>query len=420
MTSIEKINVIIGIVFTLCYSYQFFYIAVTIFKKKKKIQEAAPHKYAVLISARNEEKVIGQLIESIHQQDYPKEYIDIYVVADNCTDATASIASSLGAICYERNNLKKVGKGYALEYLLDRIREEGVFERYEGYFIIDADNLLDKRYIREMNKSFSAGSKILTSYRNSKNFGDNWISAGYALWFLRESEYLNHARMLLGNACAVSGTGFLVSAEVIEKNGGWKHFLLTEDIEFSIDQLLDGEKIGYCHDAILYDEQPVSFRQSWRQRLRWARGYLQVFQKYGIRLLKGIVSSKGMSCFDMTMTILPAIILTAASFLINSTVAIKGLITHSTNWNVFLPSLALTILNAYLLLFVLGGITMITERNRIKCSSLKKILYVFTFPFFMFTYIPISFVSLFKKVEWKPIQHNVSISVKDLVRSTRW
>ncbi len=419
MTIMERINFLIAVTFAVCYSYQFFYIAITVFKKRKKIQEAAPRRYAILISARNEEKVIGQLIESIHQQDYPKEYIDIYVVADNCTDATAKIAKEAGAFCFERTNHQKIGKGFALEFLLDKIKESNGFLSYAGYFVIDADNLLDSRYVREMNKSFASGMKIITSYRNSKNFGDNWISAGYALWFLRESEYLNHARMLLGNACAVSGTGFLVSADVIEKNNGWKHFLLTEDIEFSIDQLLHGEKIGYCHDAIIYDEQPTRFAQSWRQRLRWAKGYLQVFRKYGANLGKGIFSKKGVSCFDMTMTILPAIILTAASFLLNSAAAVSGLFTKSLDWKVFLISLAFTVLNAYLMFFVLGAITMFTERSRINCSFFQKILYSFTFPIFMFTYIPISFVSLFKKVEWKPIQHNVSISLKDLAGSAR-
>lgn len=147
------------------------------------------------------------------------------------------------------------------------------------------------------------------AYRNSKNYGDNWISAGYALWFIRESRYLNNSRMLLGTSCAVSGTGFLFSRQVMESTNGWKFHLLTEDIEFSVHHILQGRKIGFCADAVLYDEQPVTFRQSWRQRLRWARGFLQVFRKYGFGLVKGI--GKGhFSCYDMSMTVMPAYILT--------------------------------------------------------------------------------------------------------------
>ena len=122
-----------------------------------------------------------------------------------------------------------------------------------------------------MNVTFSQGYDIITCYRNSKNYGDNWISAGYGLWFLRESRYLNLARMRLGSSCGVSGTGFLFSAAVLAlQGGGWPFHLLTEDIEFTIDHVVRGVRIGYCPEAIVYDEQPVSFRQSWAQRLRWS------------------------------------------------------------------------------------------------------------------------------------------------------
>ena len=132
-----------------------------------------------------------------------------------------------------------------------------------------------------MNRTFCDGYDIITSYRDSKNYGSNWISAGYALWFLRETRYLNHARFLLGTSCAVSGTGFFFSQRILEKNGGWPFHLLTEDIEFTVHNIINGEKVGFCSKAVLYDEQPVSFRQSCRQRMRWAKGYIQVFQKYG-------------------------------------------------------------------------------------------------------------------------------------------
>ena len=99
---------------------------------------------------------------------------------------------------------------------------------YDGYFVFDADNLLDPQYISQMNKVFSSGARAVTSYRNSKNFGDNWITAGYGLWFLRESEYLNRPRDVLGTSCAVSGTGFLFSQQLLEELGGWNYFLLTE------------------------------------------------------------------------------------------------------------------------------------------------------------------------------------------------
>lgn len=105
-----------------------------------------------------------------------------------------------------------------------------------------------------MNKTFGLGFEAITSYRNSKNYGTNWISAGYSLWFLREAKYLNNARLELNTSCAISGTGFLLSRKLVEENGGWKHHLLTEDVEFSVDSVIQGKKIGYCSTAMLYDE----------------------------------------------------------------------------------------------------------------------------------------------------------------------
>ena len=92
--------------------------------------------------------------------------------------------------------------------------------------------------------------------------------------------------------------------------------LLTEDIEFTVHNILRGEKIGFCKNAVLYDEQPVLFSQSWCQRMRWAKGYLQVFKKYGAELFKGIFRGD-FSCFDMAMNIMPAVVLSVLCALIN-------------------------------------------------------------------------------------------------------
>ena len=194
------------------------------------------------------------------------------------------VARVAGAHVYERFNQVRVGKGYALQELLEHL-EQDYPRGFDGYFVFDADNILAPNYVEAMNRTFSDGHEIVTSFRNSKNYGDNWISAGYALWFLRESRYLNHARFLLGTSCAVSGTGFLFSRQVLEETGPWPFHLLTEDIQFSVDQVTRGRKIAFCPDAVLYDEQPTTFRQSWNQRLRWSKGYLQAGRGRGELLL---------------------------------------------------------------------------------------------------------------------------------------
>ena len=407
-TTLRTINAVISALFFICYTYQFLYIPLVLAKKPKPL--AAPagrHRYAVLIAARNEEKVISGLLESLRAQSYDMSLVTVFVAADNCTDGTAAIARAHGAVVYERFNQLNVGKGYALDFLLQHIGADYP-EGFDGYFVFDADNLLAPDYIERMNGMFSNGHEIVTSYRNSKNFGDNWISAGYALWFLRESRYLNGARTRLGSSAAVGGTGFLFSRRVLDESRGWRFYLLTEDIEFSVYHILRGERIAICEDAVLYDEQPTDFRQSVRQRLRWAKGYIQVFRRYGAELLKGAARGSW-SCFDMSMSILPAFVLTALCLLANITLSVLGLMQGDGVW--FAMRSLLECMGSILAtLLVLGGITTATEWKRIHAPAWKRIAYTLTFPLFMLTYLPISLAALFMKVEWKPIHHSVNLA----------
>ena len=410
MTTLQIINLVIMLVFFISYSYQFFYIPVAWWKKDLPHTQPTLHRIAVLIAARNEQAVIGNLINSIQAQDYPASHVEIFVVADNCTDLTGTVAGSHGATVYFRTNTQQVCKGYALQYLLRCIEED--YAPFDAYLVLDADNVLSPNYLTEINKTFSDGYQIVTSYRNSKNFGDNWISAGYALWFLRESRYLNGARCRMGTSCAVSGTGFLFSRRILEKCGGWNFFLLTEDIQFTIANIIRGEKVGYCPTAVLYDEQPTTFSQSFRQRLRWSRGYLQVFRRYGTSLLRGILRGS-FSCYDMTMNILPAAVLSGASLVVNLTAAVANCV-NGGGWAVLGACVLQTFLSLYLTVFVLGVITTITEWDNIYCSAGKKVWYTITFPVFMFTYIPIVIVSLFRDPSWKPICHSRSVDLQQI------
>ncbi|WP_279022349.1 glycosyltransferase family 2 protein [Intestinibacter bartlettii] len=413
--NINNINTVVFILFTAMYIYQYYYIIVVLLKNKnvKSKGKNIMNKFAVIVSARNESDVIEEFIHTVDLQDYPSDLIDVYVIADNCSDDTAQKARIAGAHVYERFDNKKVGKGYALDFLFKILRSRKT--KYDGYFIFDADNLLSRNYISEMNKVFNRKYKIVTSYRNSKNYDSNWISAGYSLWFLRESKYLNYARMLLNNSCAVSGTGFLISSEIIDKNNGWKYHLLTEDIEFTIDSIINGEKIGYCNSACFYDEQPTSFRDSWNQRMRWSKGFYQVFFKYGYNLFKSIFKNRDFSCYDMFMTISPMMLISIVMILFNSSIFLYSLISNDFQTSKLAIGYVLSyFLNTYLMMYLLGLLTTITEWNRIQCKGYKKICYTFTFPIFMFTYMPISICSIFKKVEWKQIKHNINKSIEDI------
>ncbi|MBE6015443.1 MAG: glycosyltransferase [Lachnospiraceae bacterium] len=409
--AVTNLNRIVIIVMTLAYLYQILYLIVgLIYKNKKNNEEEAPfHRFAVLISARNEESVIGELVESLKKQKYPRNMYDIFVLADNCTDNTAVCAKKAGAIVYERWNAQLVGKGYALDYLIKEIKKD--YEKYDGYFVFDADNVVDENFIYEMNKTFNKGYDAITSYRNSKNFGTNWISAAYSIWFLREARFLNFPRMLLNTNCHISGTGFCISDRIVEKNGGWPFHLLTEDIQFSVNCAIEGNRIGYCDKAMVYDEQPVTFAQSWTQRMRWSKGFYQVNANYLVSLIKGSFGKSKLkfSCYDMFMTTAPGMLLTLFIILFNAVMIFACVTQPYYIANVVIKRAGKFIIDTlfafYLGLFVYGLITVFSEWDMIKATKAKKLIYVALFPIFMATYIPISVVALVKKVEWKPIQH---------------
>ncbi len=401
---LTSINRALFLLFFVLYFYQFFYLFAGLAKKEKPLPAASrQYRYCVLIAARNEERVIANLIHSIREQTYPQALIDICVVADNCTDATARIAREAGAYVVERQNASLVGKGYALDYLLKNLP---VTQAPDAYLVFDADNILDPHYIEEMNKVYAAGYLASTSYRNSCNYDTNWISAGYAQWFLRESRFLNQVRMQLGTSCAISGTGFMVAASIIEKNNGWIHHLLTEDVEFSVDCVLHGITIGYCGRAIVYDEQPVTFRQSWNQRLRWCKGFYQVLARYGGGLLHTILKQRCFAAFDMLMAIAPAALISVSTLLINTVCLVISLLAESPALiTLCADNLLGSLWGYYQVLFVLGAVTVVIEWKSIRTSAFKKILYSFTFPLFMFTYVPIAIAAFRKNVTWSPIAH---------------
>ena len=285
-----RVYAIIGTVFTVMLFYKKIYKWIGLFVTRKFKPAQNEHKYAILIPARNEENVIANLLDSIWRQDYNMDLVTVFVIADNCTDRTAEIARQNGAVCYERFDNEHRTKGYALQYLFERIEEDYGRMSFEGYFIFDSDNLLKEDYISRMNDSFDEGCKIICSYRNTKNFDESWIASTYALHWLRSIRVNHRPRSVLRLATNIQGTGFLFASEIVRD--GWKYTSLTEDRALTADAVAQGYEITYNDAAVFYDEQPVSLKVAWRQRLRWSRGHLEAFVETGPYLFLNIFFGK--------------------------------------------------------------------------------------------------------------------------------
>ena len=302
---------------TIYWAYQIVVSVCSLIKlKDKKMLVNKNHKFMAIIPAHNEEFVIRNLVESLKEQDYPKELYDIYVIADNCTDSTAAIAKDAGAIVYKRFDEAHKTKGHALQWFLKQKIEENA--DYDALCVFDADNIVDKNFIKSMNKKLCQGEEIVQGYRDIKNPTDSWIAGGYAIFYWMMNRFYHLARYNLGLSPLINGTGFMVKFDII-KPYGWQTITLTEDIEFSLINIANGRKLGWATDAVVYDEQPVHFMQSWSQRSRWTVGHLQCMKHYTGDLAKGVTKYKTLMNFDglLYMFGIPMMIITLSLLVIN-------------------------------------------------------------------------------------------------------
>lgn len=240
------------------------------------------HRFAFLIPAHNEEEVIAFNVRSLLEQSYPRELFDVFVIADNCDDRTALAARRAGAEVLVRRDSRRKGKPAALNWGFAQLRERIL--DYDAVCIIDADNLVAPNYLAAMNARLARGERVIQAYLDTKNPDDSWIAGSIGLAYWATSRIFQLARSRLGLCSALGGTGMCIATPLLARYG-WSEDCLTEDLEFQVRALLEGQRTTWAHEARTYDEKPLTLRQSWRQRLRWMRGHIQVACQHGPRLL---------------------------------------------------------------------------------------------------------------------------------------
>ena len=414
-----------------------FFSIVGVFAKKKFPHTYKQYKYGIIIPARNEEAVVGGLIESVQKNNYPQDKLHIFVIAHNCTDRTAEIARSMGATVYEYNNPAECTMGYAFRHLFACIERDYGTQNYDGFFLFNADNILDRNYFANMNDAFAYYDKkyVITSFRNSKNFGTNLLSGLYGMYFATGCRMESRGRTVMGCSTRVQGTGYVINSEIVKD--GWPYVSLTEDWEFSADQVLLANKIRYCDDAVFYDEQPTTFGIMWRQRVRWSRGHLLVFYAR----IKDLIASlfrrrqphKG-SLYDITINILPATLLWLVIFLLQTAALLlvpvvdPSMTLREVFWGngdfftsrgILFFSLRLGVLSY--VLTVLGAVLVFAvEHRRIKGVPLwRKCLIALAWPLFLAIQLPMDVQALFSRnLGWKPIPHKDRTSFRHVNEET--
>lgn len=278
--------------------YQFVISVFGLARRKPRRRHEPKHTFAVIVAAHNEEKVIGALLDNLLRLDYPKELYDIFVICDNCTDGTADVVRSFGVQACVRHNPHLRGKGHAIEWMLKELWN--MPRQYDAVVMFDADNLASPDFLRLMNDDLCEGHRVIQGYLDTKNPTDSWVTAAYGITYWFCNRLWQQSRTNLGMANFLGGTGMCFDTALL-KEMGWGATSLVEDLEFTMRCIQRGIRPVLNYEAKVYDEKPITFLASARQRLRWMQGHFNVARRYFFPLLLQSVKERDFVKFDAAL-----------------------------------------------------------------------------------------------------------------------
>ena len=363
--------------------------------------------FAILVAAHNEENVIGQLVENFHIMDYPQALFDVFVIADNCHDQTAEVARRAGATVFERFNLENRGKGFAMEWGFEKLF--ALPKQYDAVAVFDADNLVDLKFLKVMNRHLLRGETVIQGYLDAKNPTDTWIAGTFSSCFWVVDHIWHLAKYNIGLSSCLGGTGMVISTDLLKRHG-WGATCLTEDLEFTMKCLLDGIPTSWAHDAIVYDEKPLTFMQSWYQRKRWAQGHFDVASRYMSKLFVQGIRRRDVRQLDGILHLLQP------HFLILSTGFVLLSLVHQTV--PFYTNILYTVLPGEVWAVVAVGqyifpLVILTKIG----APLKSWFYMLLYPLFIYSWVPITFIGFLHRHDrkWSHTPHSRSLSYHDVM-----
>ncbi|PDO09755.1 MAG: glycosyl transferase family 2 [Candidatus Reconcilbacillus cellulovorans] len=390
-------------------AYQMMFLFFGLKRKRKEIRHPPTKRFAVLVAAHNEEAVIGALVENLMKLDYPKELYDVYVIADNCTDRTADVARRYGATVCERNNPHLRGKGHAIEWMLNQLWR--MPRKYDAVVMLDADNLVSRDFLLHMNNDLCEGHKVIQAYLDTKNPFDSWVTAAYAVtyWFCNRLWQL--PRTNLGLANFLGGTGMCFDARLLREMG-WGATSLVEDLEFTVRCVQRGIRPTFNYEARVYDEKPITFRASARQRLRWMQGHFDVARRYFFPLLWQGLKERDWAKIDTalyTLNVYNVFLAFVFSVVLWTDVLLPGP-RHFTSLYEHVPGWALTALTIGI--YLQFPFALLLE----KVKSWKMYASLLTFPLFLASWWPVTFWAFFTQnnKEWSHTRHTRVLRLEDV------
>lgn len=227
----------------------------------------SPPRFAVLIPAHDEELLIETVIQTIRAAHYPRERIEIHVIADNCSDRTAAIVRELGEHVHERHDKTNPGKGQAIDWVLQRID----LPTYDAVAFFDADNLVDPEFFAVMQRDLAIGGRCLQGYYGIANPNETVMTRLLSVTYVMKNLLFNAGKTQLGLSVILMGTGMVFRSDILGRTG-WQAMSIGEDVEQTFCLLEQGERIRFVPEALARAQESTSLSQGYAQRQRWASG----------------------------------------------------------------------------------------------------------------------------------------------------
>ena len=385
---------------SLVFFWSTFVVLIGLIKPARKHARAERRlRFAVLVCARNEERVIKLPVRSVLMSKYPADRREVIVLADNCTDRTADRAREAGATVWEKT-MPSHGKGDVLEWGIAKLRKER--PDTEAIAVFDADNVCADNWLQAMNDALNDGETVVTGRRMSSNARANTISGWYTVYWAMMNELSNRVRTNLGLSGKLTGTGFAFLTTILDAHG-WQTQTLVEDVEFTVQTNLRGGRIAYVPEAHYADEQPVTVTSMWRQLRRWSTGGWQVAHCYFWPWLKALVRKPSLRLFDSFFAILTGI---SVAFVLLFNLLAFGV----RCWYSAVDSAAYALfLGVFGFIAVMGWFTAFSSVALSPDKRRPSGLAMLTFPIFSIVLsVSVLYTRLFPTKVWKPIPHGES------------
>ena len=289
---------------------------------------------AIALPAHNEEAVIAASVLRLLQCDYPRDAFDVHVVADYCTDGTATAAEGAGAIVHPRGEGKRGRKGYALGWLFQRLLADP--RGYDAIVVFDADSRVDPAFLQHMNEALNAGSQVIQGRHVISNPTASTFSALADADMRLNNRIRNQAKANLGLSARLMGDAMCFDRGVLEAHPWTEASSLAEDREYGIHLATRGIRATYSPEAVSAGQATAAWGDAGPQRLRWYGGVFELQRQYVGPLLTAAVRDRNLAALDLALDLLLPPFSTLAILAAGTAAAAGGLAALGhTSWAMF-------------------------------------------------------------------------------------